>query len=143
MADPIDWNSFLYRSVNTNVKGNSVKSLDPPQNSQKFKKTSTFKVQTCSRYNPYISKNKYIKSKISAALRRQVWETYIGKHYSGLCNCCKRTEINVFNFQSGHVVAEIKGGPTNLKNLRPICALCNYSSGTQHMFEFARIMGFQ
>ena len=98
-------------------------------------------LQLPSQRKQYI-KTKPTKCKISAALKRQVWETYIGKQYTGLCFCCKRTEINVFDFQNGHVVAEAKGGETNLNNLRPICALCNYSSGTHNMMEFAQKMGF-
>ena len=92
--------------------------------------------------NPYYQKPKVYKTKISAALKRQVWETYIGKKYEGDCFCCKRTKINVFDFHNGHVEAEARGGSTNLSNLRPICALCNYSSGTHNMFEFAQNMGF-
>ena len=82
------------------------------------------------------------KKKISAALRRSVWEDNVGKYYSGYCTCCKRTEINVFDFQCGHVIAECEGGPTTLDNLKPICVLCNMSSGKEQMFEFAMRNGF-
>ena len=34
------------------------------------------------------------------------------------------------------VIAESKGGDTNIANLRPVCAACNLSMGVMSMNEF-------
>ena len=77
------------------------------------------------------------KMKISKALRCAVWTKYIGKDIgTSKCLCCNIKEISCFDFECGHVVAESKGGPTNIENLRPICSICNNSMGTTDMNEF-------
>lgn len=80
------------------------------------------------------------KTPIPAALRAAVWNTYIGDKV-GKCKCpvCETTDITPFCFQCGHIVAEANGGPTNLDNLRPICAQCNTSSKKRDMREFKRV----
>lgn len=78
-----------------------------------------------------------MKRRISAALRRMVWNTYIGEYIGrATCACCGAAPITPFTFQCGHVVAEARGGPTVLQNLRPICASCNASMGTKDMRVF-------
>ena len=52
------------------------------------------------------------------------------------CLCCERTTIRQLEFHCGHVIAEAHGGTTTVDNLRPICAQCNLSMGTQNLFEF-------
>ncbi len=77
------------------------------------------------------------KQQVPKALKRQVWCHYIGRE-KGIsnCMCCGITEIEKDSFDCGHVIAESKGGETNLNNLRPICGSCNSSMGTQNMDEF-------
>jgi len=79
------------------------------------------------------------KTPIPASLRAAVWNTYIGEE-RGKCKCpvCNTHDITPFTFHCGHVVAEANGGPTNLENLRPICAQCNTSSKTRDMREFKK-----
>ena len=74
------------------------------------------------------------KVKIKAALREQVWLRNAGAAFKSKCQTrwCQN-EINVFNFQCGHVQAESKGGPTTVENLVPLCSRCNLSMGTTHM----------
>ena len=42
-------------------------------------------------------------------------------------------------FDCGHVVASAIGGQNVVENLRPVCATCNKSMGTQNMEEFKDI----
>jgi 5-methylcytosine-specific restriction endonuclease McrA len=74
------------------------------------------------------------KAKIKVALREQVWLRHSGPVFTSKCQTrwC-HNDINVFNFQCGHVLAESKGGPTTVENLVPLCSRCNQSMGTMHM----------
>ena len=77
------------------------------------------------------------KKHIPHALRTQVWSFYIGLEKGTVpCFCCEDNKITPFNFECGHVVAESKGGATDLANLRPICSTCNKSMQTKNLFEF-------
>ena len=134
------WCKFLKRSF-TSKSGNDTSLHRPPLSISSSSKKRLYKRGGRKTISLQPSKRSR-KKKISAALRRSVWEDNVGKFYSGHCTCCKRTMINVFDFQCGHVIAESEGGPTTLDNLRPICALCNMSSGTEQMFDFAMRNGF-
>jgi hypothetical protein len=73
---------------------------------------------------------------IPKTVRIQVWNQNIGEEQGiGKCNVCS-TEIKVSNFDCGHIVAAIEGGPDILKNLVPICRLCNLSMGKENLNEF-------
>jgi len=87
---------------------------------------------------PVGSKKQYINKR----LRNAVWTRYMGEVYRGRCYCCNRKDIDVFSYQCGHVLAEFKGGEATLRNLRPICALCNTSCSIRHMRDFAMASGF-
>jgi 5-methylcytosine-specific restriction endonuclease McrA len=73
------------------------------------------------------------KAPIPRALREQVWLKYVGKNYESKCTVgwCEN-KITVFDFQSGHIIPESKGGPTTLENLMPICSRCNSSMNNQY-----------
>ena len=74
---------------------------------------------------------------IPLALRRNVWNKYIGEEIGKtLCLCCKLTDISQMTFSCGHIVSVYNGGDINLENLKPICVSCNSSMGTQNMDEF-------
>jgi hypothetical protein len=91
-----------------------------------------------------IKKEKYKKKHISSVLRAQTWDKYIGKETLGICMCCNINEIVIIGngdievFEAGHIIAESKGGPTTLENLRPICKTCNRQMGTKNMIEFQK-----
>src|SRR5437660_1703486 len=74
--------------------------------------------------------------KVPAAMRKQVWITHANYKGRLLCKCCEKTIITPFDFQCAHIVAESKGGKTNLCNLIPACKLCNQSMGTTNFFVF-------
>lgn len=92
--------------------------------------------------NPYMSKVQPRKTKIKAALREQVWLRHAGPTFKSKCQTrwCQN-EINVFNFQCGHVQAESKGGQTTVENLIPLCSRCNLSMGTLHMDSWNELGG--
>jgi len=82
------------------------------------------------------------KQRIPAAVKRIVWNTYIGEEKgNALCVCCKSTFISQMSFHCGHVVSEYHGGKVEVSNLRPICQNCNSSMGKRHMEEFMEQLG--
>lgn len=74
--------------------------------------------------------------KITKTLRRAVWNC---PQVEQLCYCCRLT-ITVDDFQCGHVIPLIKGGPTVKDNLKPICSTCNYDMGVLDMNDYIRII---
>jgi hypothetical protein len=72
-------------------------------------------------------------------VREMVWNTHIGKgNGTSKCLCCKKTDIDQMNFHCGHVISANDRGTDKVDNLRPICALCNLSMGTQNMDDFIK-----
>lgn len=102
-----------------------------------------------SKYNQNICNNLINKTKaktrkktIPVALKRKVWDYWVGEHIGKTkCPCCKLTDITQLNFSCGHIVAESNGGSLFVTNLRPICTSCNSSMGTKNMNEFIREFG--
>ena len=77
------------------------------------------------------------KEKIPSAVRKIVWNTYIGKDVvKGKCLCCNAEELTSTNFECGHIKSEKNGGEVTIDNLRPICSNCNKSIGSKDMDEF-------
>lgn len=74
--------------------------------------------------------------KISQSLRQQVWNKYAKNKLKIKCICCNLNIISAFTFECGHILASSKGGKCNIKNLVPICSLCNKSMGNTNMKEF-------
>jgi hypothetical protein len=78
------------------------------------------------------------KKAVPAALRKQVWNHYIGGPIGETkCPVCRNNTIDKLGFEAGHVVPECAGGTTTLANLRPICGECNRSMGSLNMQEYA------
>lgn len=76
------------------------------------------------------------KTKIPQSLKVSVWNKEFGADSrKGKCYVCGE-EIKMENFDCSHVVAESRGGPTNLQNLRCCCRTCNVSCGTTNLDEF-------
>ena len=77
------------------------------------------------------------KTRIPKALCAAIWNKYIGEEIGKTkCPVCMDRFITQMNFHCGHIVAESKGGQTNIDNLMPICATCNMSMGTMNLIEF-------
>jgi 5-methylcytosine-specific restriction endonuclease McrA len=84
------------------------------------------------------------KANIPRALREQVWIQNIGPQFEHKClvEWCQNT-MTAFDFHVGHNIPESKGGATNIKNLKPICARCNLSMGNQYTITQWSKMGNQ
>jgi len=83
------------------------------------------------------NKNKNKSTGVPLAVKRIVWDRYIGECIGkSKCYCCKLTDIIQMSFHCGHVISVKNGGPTEIDNLRPICQNCNSSMGTKNMDEF-------
>jgi 5-methylcytosine-specific restriction endonuclease McrA len=79
------------------------------------------------------------KKKVSATLKRLVWNSHIGEEIGkAKCMCCKSTDITQMSFHCGHIIAEANGGELIISNLRPICQNCNSSMGTKNMNDFVQ-----
>jgi hypothetical protein len=75
--------------------------------------------------------------KLPAAVRKIVWNTYIGKdNIIGNCLVCSSEDISYNNFECGHIISRLNGGEDTIDNLRPICGHCNKSIGCSNMDEF-------
>jgi len=85
---------------------------------------------------------KYKKKKITPTIKKHIWNTYIGhdilKHK---CFCCKKTTIQINEFEAGHVLSEANGGTCEMSNFRPICRNCNLSMGSMHMEDYVKKYG--
>lgn len=80
-----------------------------------------------------------IPSKISTVLRRKVWYKYY-KDLSTKCPCCGITNIQIDDFDCGHIVSKKNGGETSIDNLRPICRSCNQSMSHRNWDVFVRLI---
>jgi 5-methylcytosine-specific restriction endonuclease McrA len=76
------------------------------------------------------------KANIPRALREQVWIKNIGEKFKHKClvEWC-HNQMTVFDFHVGHNIPESHGGATDITNLKPICARCNLSMGSQYSIE--------
>jgi hypothetical protein len=84
-------------------------------------------------------KTTYKKTQIPKALKKMVWNLYVGSNVAETaCLCCQQEKITMLQFHCGHVIPECKLGFNTPENLRPICGPCNMSMGTQDMREFIK-----
>ena len=120
-------NSIKTKEITIETKETKSKDIEPTSTST----TTTTKKQK------NIKNIKSNKKKISATLKRLVWNTNIGEEIGKTkCLCCKSTDISQMSFHCGHVVAEANGGELIVSNLKPICQNCNSSMGTKNMNDF-------
>jgi hypothetical protein len=81
---------------------------------------------------------------IPATVRFTVWNTYIGKTAAD-ANCWLNcgNKISQQLFECGHIMSVKDGGSNDIRNLRPICGLCNKSIGSSNMDEFKKHYGYE
>lgn len=85
---------------------------------------------------PTQEKKKSKRTPIPSAVRKQVWDIWIGSNtMNGECFVCANI-IQFTNFHCAHVIADAEGGEVSINNLRPTCALCNTSMKTEELFSF-------
>ena len=83
------------------------------------------------------------KCNISPSLRRDVWNTYVGRMFELYrCLCCCKNIITYESFHCGHVISRHDGGSLYIANLRPICRDCNVAMGTMNMNKFRKFRGY-
>ncbi len=75
---------------------------------------------------------------ISKKLRREVWDKR-NKKTNGKCFSCKG-QIDIDDFECGHIESYLHGGPTILTNLEPICRSCNRSCSSKNLHEFMKTL---
>jgi hypothetical protein len=82
------------------------------------------------------SKLKPKRPNLPHALREKVWTHYLGNLGEAPCFCCERIKITPFRFECAHIIADSKGGNSNVENLLPCCSGCNKSMGAMNFFVF-------
>ena len=88
-----------------------------------------------------VVKKKYKKKSIPLALKKLVWNKYIGEEIGkAKCLCCGLTDISQISFNCGHIIPEVNGGNMCIDNLMPICQNCNSSMGSINLWEFKKIL---
>lgn len=75
------------------------------------------------------------KEKIPAAVRNVLWNRSYPDDRFGKCAACQY-QLDIMNFEAGHIQAEACGGLVNLDNLVILCSGCNKSMGIQNFNEF-------
>jgi 5-methylcytosine-specific restriction endonuclease McrA len=83
----------------------------------------------------------YEKIPIPKVVKNKVWVVYAGKNFKCKCYCCQK-DINIQNWECGHVESEYNNGSNTCDNLRPICSTCNKSMKNENMIEFVKRIGF-
>ena len=80
------------------------------------------------------------RTSIPGALRKEVWDTYVGQRTSAKCLCCNKNEITPFTycktFHAGHIISHVNGGETVIDNLLPICRDCNMNMGSTNWDDY-------
>jgi hypothetical protein len=134
-------NSIKINNIDNNINNNQTNSKSSPKKTTSCDNSDSQNDNQHDNQHDNIicdKKNTYKKKKkIPASIRREVWIKHIGITFGqSKCYCCKRTDIDILNFNCGHVVSEHDGGTLDIDNLRPICQCCNSSMGTQNMYDY-------
>ena len=79
----------------------------------------------------------YQRNSIPTSVRKNLWKNYFGDNFTGVCNVCRK-EININDFEAGHIISFANGGSDNIDNLVPLCRDCNRSMGKQNLDEFKK-----
>lgn len=119
----LDGNTLIEKSKNLNICLNTTTKTD------NLIESAIFFVLDC-KYNDFVQIPKNVKA--------LVWNTYVGKEKGiGKCYVCP-AELDSKHFEAGHIISRKNGGNTSIKNLRPVCSLCNKSVGSINMDEFKK-----
>jgi 5-methylcytosine-specific restriction endonuclease McrA len=92
--------------------------------------------------NVKVYKIKSKREKVPSTVRNALWKDYFGQSIQGVCQCCKREDITMANFEAGHIISVKDGGENQLSNLKPVCSQCNKSMGSTNMDNFIKKHGF-
>lgn len=73
-----------------------------------------------------------------------VWCKYNGLFSEAApCYACNTETCTIKNFTAAHIIADANQGACAIQNLRPCCAHCNLSCGTQHLQLWAISKGLK
>ena len=125
-----------------------IKSSKKQERNTKKKKssanTSKKGKQSIEDIKPEINKVKNKRKKVPKAVKESIWKKYISDtELRGKCFIGCGNDIQINNFEAGHVIPVCEGGENTIENLRPICSLCNKSMGTQNLNDFIKSFGFK
>jgi hypothetical protein len=76
--------------------------------------------------------------RVPSTVRHTLWKEYFGYSTKGICQCCRKEDISIMNFEAGHILSVKNGGSNHISNLKPVCSHCNKSMGTKNMIEFIK-----
>lgn len=79
---------------------------------------------------------------ISKVKRQLIWDRFFPKERYGRCECCSKNNIEITDFEVGHIKAFSQGGTDDLSNLIPLCSQCNKSMGTENFYDYKRRLTF-
>lgn len=88
-------------------------------------------------YKKEMVPEKFERKSIPITVKNNLWKLYFGENFNERCNVCKN-DINVHNFEAGHITSVKNGGSDNIENLVPICSTCNKSMGIQNLNDFKK-----
>lgn len=127
------------RQIKPDPKGKQIDDSKDYKPSQNNNSTTNNNDNTADRKNDSSKKKtrpKSVRPNIPKNIRIEVWENEHGKQcYIGWCYCC-RQELEVNDFEAGHIKPYFHGGADQVENLKPICNSCNISMTTLHMYEY-------
>jgi hypothetical protein len=85
----------------------------------------------------FLSSKQHKRTNLPHVVRERVWNHYVGSSKGETsCFCCEKNIITPFKFECAHIVADSKGGSSNIDNLLPCCSQCNRSMGSTNFFVF-------
>lgn len=127
----------MYREIQREFEDSDYDSDEP-----KAKAKPKVKPKATAKATPKVMAKPKKKS-IPKVVKDLSWAKWVGDDIAKTkCLCCGINEIKMNSFHCGHVVAEANGGSTTVENLRPICAACNTSMGTENLDVFRAKCGF-
>lgn len=90
------------------------------------------------KYNTYYKNHNYWDDLINLKTdRNTLWHHWNGIDVKGMCSLCGG-EINITNFEAGHIISRNDGGSDSLYNLTTLCMSCNRSLGSKNLCEFIK-----
>jgi hypothetical protein len=76
------------------------------------------------------------RKKISASLKKTVWQKYFETSLEGQCQfhgCTNRLMLDVINsWHCGHIISVHNGGTNDINNIKPLCPSCNYAMSSNN-----------
>jgi hypothetical protein len=75
--------------------------------------------------------------RIPRYLRLKVWNKR-NKKTTGKCFISNEHNIDIMDFECGHIISVFLNGKTTIDNLEPICSVCNKDMGTKNLLDYKK-----